>query len=215
MGVALPEPVVSERNRLDVQCGEPSHRGARSRIVVAEEGAGVCEATPSDLEDVAGEEEPMAWRPQTDAARRVPRRVDDLEAAKHRDHVAVDDGRRLARVRRDEMKQVPAGPGVHDLLKADADTFEVIRMDEHLRPACSQLSHAANVIGMAVGADDPIELAEITADLAQVADEWRLGSWQAGVDEGEPLLGDQVAGAAQQFHRVQARDDLRHRASIG
>jgi len=113
------------------------------------------------------------------------------------------------------MQQVPAGPGAHDLLKADADTREVIRVDEHLRPAGSKLSHAADVIGMAVGADDPIELAEITADLAQVADEWRLGSWQTGVDEREPLLGDQIAGAAQQFHGVQARDDLRHSASIG
>ena len=121
---------------------------------------------PSDLEDITREEEPMARRPEADAARGVPRRVNDLEATKHRDHVAVDDGSRLARMRRDEVQQMAAGPGAHHLLKADPDTREVIRMDEHLRAAGSQLAHAADVIGMAVGADDPIELAEITADLS-------------------------------------------------
>src|SRR5437870_990620 len=166
VGVALPEPVMRKRDRLDVQRREPRNRSAGGGVAVAEEGTGVGQPTPSDLEDIAREEEPMAWRPETDAARRVPRRVDDPEATKYGDHITVDDGSRLPRMRRDEMEQVPAGPGAHDLLQADSHTCEVIWMDEHLRPAGGQFSHAADVVGMAVGADDAIELAEIAADLS-------------------------------------------------
>ena len=137
----------------------------------------------------------------------------DLEAAEDVDHIAVDDRHGLAGVRGEEMQEVPAGALAHHLLEADAHARKILGMDQDLGATCRELSHTADVVWMPVGADDPIELADITPDPVQVANQGRPGAGQAGVDERQAFFHDQVAGAAAQLHRVDARDNL-HAGSV-
>ena len=153
----------------------------------------------------------MTRRPETDAARRVPRRVDDLQAAEHRDHVTIDDGGRFAGMGSDVVQQMTAAPGAHDLLQAHPNARQVIGMDEDLRPAVGQLSDAADMVGMPVRADDAVELAEIASDGAQVPNQRRLRTRQAGVDQCQALFRDQVRRTAAQLDRVQAGENLHGR----
>ncbi len=73
------------------------------------------------------------------------------------------------------------------------DPLEVGRVDEHLDvvAATDQLIDPADVVGMAVGADDPLQLVDRTSHPSEVPVEHPARSDHAGVDEREALLGDQ------------------------
>src|SRR5712692_11544773 len=78
-----------EQDRLDVQLREARYRAACRRHVVGEEGVRIRHGAAHALEEVPDDQETPVRRVETDAARRVSRRVDDPEPAERRQHVAV------------------------------------------------------------------------------------------------------------------------------
>ena len=140
-------------------------------------------------------------RAETYAARRVTGGVDDLEATEDREHVAVVEWRGRARVGiiawRSRPRRLPPGGAAERLTHGELHPCEVRRMDEDLDPsAIGQLAHAANVVGVAVSADDPVQFIDRPSDPGQVAEECRPRPGQPGIDEGESLFVDEEGACA-------------------
>ena len=96
--------------------------------------------------------------------------------------------------------------------------------DRHVAPVADELAQPADVIGVAVGADDPLQLVHPTADAAQVALEHQPRADHAGIDQRQTLLGDEEGVGTEHPHLVYGRRDLhggrivevtRRRASAG
>ena len=72
----------------------------------------------------------------------------------------------------------------------------------------------ADVIGVAVGADDPLQLVHPPADAAQVALEHQPRADHAGIDQRQTLLGDEEGVGTEHPHLVNGRRDLHGAARL-
>ncbi len=153
---------------------------------------------------------------EADAARRMPRRVDHPQAAEQREHLAVDDrasGRSGVRVRywmRRPRRTARSSVARERLPQRQSQAGEVVGMDQDgdVVAVADELAHAADVVGMAVRADDPLQLVHAAADATQVSLEHEARADHAGVDQGQPLLGDQERVGPEHPDLVHARRDL-------
>ena len=139
----------------------------------------------------------------------MPRRVHDVQPAERRQHVAVKQRLRVGD-RPGQVRDELTGHRIRDhLADPDAKTRRVRRVNVDRRAGrCGHFRHASDVIGMAVGAHDPRDVAPRAADALQVALHEPPRAAVPGVDERDLVLDDGVRLRADDPHRVHAGNDL-------